>query len=98
MDENKTKESKTEVISPEGVEEQLITEFSFRVTHTLGGKFRAYVKFSEKSQWESVGITDTKEEAEKKMGTHMALTGHMIADPMKTMEKVIEGIMNKPKP
>lgn len=98
MDENKTKESKTEVISPEGVEEQLITEFGFRITHTLGGKFRAYVKFSEKGQWESVGITDTKKEAEKTMGTHMALTGHMMADPVKTMEKVIEGMVNKLKP
>ncbi len=82
-------ETKTEVISPEGVEEQLVEEFTFRITLTLGGKYRTYVKLSEKSKWYSEGISDTKKEAEKNLGMHMAVAGNMMIDANKTIEKLI---------
>lgn len=77
-----------EIISPEGVEERVELEETFRMTMTQGGKFRVY--HIREGQTNSVGIYDTREAARKFLGEGMMVFGAMLADPKKTIQLIID--------
>lgn len=75
-----------EVVSPEGVEERLVEETTFRITLTGGGKYRCY--HGSDSKLTSVGVHDTIEEAQKSCASGMIMVGGLTLHP----EKVIDAI------
>lgn len=83
-----------EIISPEGVEERVISEDIYRITMTGGGKYRIY--HSSGGKLHSIGVLDTREEAEKKLGTGMLMHGGLLVAPKKTMELLLSS-MTKPR-
>ena len=86
-----------EVVSPEGVEEQLVEEVVFQVTRTLGGKYRTYVKRQNGSQVvpDHIRVHDDRDSATKCVGEEMAILGMVMNDPKGTMDRILEGLKKK---
>ena len=83
-----------EIIGPEGIEERLIEEISFRVTMTQGGKFRVYMGTRQKDgsfDWTSKEVCNTKEEAGKSIGLGMIIFGSLRRDPETTINAMLKG-------
>lgn len=84
-----------EVLSPEGVEERIEIEETFRITLTIGGKFRVYLVHNGKA--DSIGVVDDLKRAKEQMGMAMLVSGGLITDPMKTIDHLLKGFDKPPK-
>jgi len=81
-----------EIISPEGVEERVELEITFRMTLTGGGKYRVYMEDNGKVVPNPTIFTD-KESGEKSIGTAMLIHGGMMLDPEKTIGVILDGLL-----
>ena len=82
-----------DIISPEGLDERVEFEHTFRVTLTQGGKFRTYDISDTRTKSDS--IHDTKDEAMKSIGFSMAMLGSLLIDPKRTIEIVLNSFKTK---
>lgn len=73
-----------ELVSPEGLTEKIIKEFSVQVTQTQGGKFRIY--FNDKP---TPMVKDTKEEAFEEFKRLLSMMRSFEIDPRGTFNTVI---------
>lgn len=88
-----------EIMSPEGVEEKLIEATCFFMTLTQGGKYRVYAAIvcpcnnpNHSHEARPVGrVHNTKDEATKAAGTHMALMGSAMLDPRALLGAIFGG-------
>lgn len=76
-------------ISPEGVEEEIVTEFTFRITKTQGGKFRTYQGSTTHGKGPSTSY-DNRIKANKALGTIMTILGSSLIDPVDTAKFLVE--------
>lgn len=96
-----TEKPQREIISPEGVEERVEYEITFRLTLTGGGKYRTYIISEDRERHaggevESAGVFATEAEALKRLGSSMIVAGSMIVDPVKTIERLVLGLHKPP--
>lgn len=70
----------TEVMSPEGVEEQVVIASQMIITLTQGGKFRGYL-LGRCGHVHQFGVHDTEAQAKQHGGAIMSVEGNMLMDP-----------------
>ena len=75
-----TNKLKDEHISPEGVEEKVLTRLEYMITNTMGGKFRVYGP-SDSGEAISVSVHNTMDEAKLAQAQQMLLFSALIVDP-----------------
>ena len=76
-----------EILSPEGVEEQVVFESTTRVTRTLGGKFRTYTLDGD-SKGHDRSFAN-KDEAMRDAGMSLMVLGGLLADPKGTIDLLL---------
>jgi len=70
----------TEVMSPEGVEEQVVVASQMIITLTQGGKFRGYL-LGMCGHVHQFGVHDTEALAKQHAGAILSIEGQMLMDP-----------------
>lgn len=75
-----------DVMSPEGLEERVKQTNTYEITLTQGGKYRGYA--IDGNRRTALGISDTFDDAKKKLAMHMGLMASMVVDPKKTLDLV----------
>lgn len=93
IDQLKNAPTLREIMSPEGVEEKVKRETTFRITETQGAKFRIYVK--EGNNLKAVSVVDDMAKALQEMGRVMMLMGAMLDNPEATIEILIQSARKK---
>jgi len=83
-----------EVLSPEGVEERLEHELTFRTTMTAGGKFRVYL-FHDRKLDHDFGCFTTRKDAERQVSMNMIMFGNMMYDPKSTIDSLLKAMGKK---
>lgn len=80
------------VMSPEGVEERIEGEITFRTVLTQGGRYRIYVinDGNVKSSHVCKEGQDRKQ-ADKEVGEQMMLLGALFSDPERTIKMLLKG-------
>ncbi len=81
-----------DILSPEGVEERVKSEFIARVTMTGGGKYRVYLSPDDSRPPEPIAVHNTLEDAKNQMAEAMILVGSLLRDPQKTIELLRKGL------
>lgn len=81
------------IVSPEGLDEIIKREITFRITLTQGEKYRTYIMSDGKPDQAGKSFS-TMKEAEKDVGITMAMFGGLMADP-KGMIEVLMGSLKK---
>lgn len=89
---NKHKEVLKEHISPEGIEEKIITSLSFKLTQTQGGKFRIYQDDKPFPE-----IFETEEVARKALKSIMSFGVMLIVDKSAAIGLIVDGLIGKKK-
>ena len=85
-----------EILSPEGVEERIVSERVYQITLTQGAKYRVY--FINDGERNPVArIFETKEEAEKDLAKSMLLMASLEIDPQRTIEVILKDLKKQPK-
>lgn len=69
-----------EVISPEGVEERLVSEQVYQITLTGGGKYRVY-NINNRGKQAVIGIAETMDKAEMLLSSFLVVFAMMKIDP-----------------
>lgn len=86
---NTTNKPRKEIISPEGIEEQVVIEQTYRITLTQGGKYRTYLIMLGNIE-ESMGTDNTLEEARKHMAMGMTIYAGLILNPKLIIDTLLK--------
>lgn len=78
-----------EIISPEGLEERVEREETYRITLTQGGKYRTYHVVRGKKPM-PVSTHETFEEARRSVAKGMVINGLMVIDAEKALKLLLD--------
>lgn len=83
-----------EIISPEGLDERVVHEETFRITLTQGGKYRVY-HVGNSGKAIPMGIHEALEPAKKDMGMGMTIVGALEVDAKRTLDAIFDILKKK---
>lgn len=84
-----------ELMSPEGVEEQVVLASQVFITMTQGGKYRVYL-LGRCNHVHNMGVCDTEAAAKELMGTACSIEGFMILEPDMAREVMLARLSKRP--